>query len=87
MKEVKNKKKELDNKNNFFQPSPTVRQAEQQRLTGTALASVTVFLRQEYSMISTGSDFTIDSNDETIRQILDRHMSQFSEAWKTLGQK
>ena len=77
-----NKKEKLSRKDSFYEQLP-----EQGSLTGTALASVAIFLREEYSMVPTGSDFTLDSNEETTRQILDRHTAKFSEAWKTLAQK
>lgn len=79
---MNDKKERLSEKDHFYEQSP-----EQGSLTGTALASVAIFLREEYSMISTGSDFTLDSNDETMRQILDRHTAKFSRAWKTLAEK
>ena len=84
MKEMKNKKNTLNNNSNCFEPLPIVGQVA---LTGTALPNVTIFLREEYSMLSTGSDFTIDSNDKNTRQILHRHISQFEKAWETLAQK
>lgn len=78
-----NSKKEQLIKKDLFYEQP----AEQGSLTGTASPSIAIFLREEYSMTSTGSDFTLDSNDETTRQILDRHTAKFSEVWKTLAEK
>ena len=79
---MKDKKEKLSKKERFYEQLP-----EQGNLTGTALASVAIFLREEYSMLPTRSEVTLDSNDETTRQILDRHTAKFSKAWKTLAQK
>ncbi|RMD91184.1 MAG: hypothetical protein D6813_08045 [Calditrichaeota bacterium] len=76
------KNKQLKKRDSFYEQSP-----EPGTLTGTALVTVAIFFQQEYSMTSMGSTFTLDSNDETTRQILDRHMSKFSKAWKTLADK
>lgn len=60
---------------------------QENSLTGTLLPSITIFLREDYSMTSTGSDFTLDSNDKTTQQILDKHTTKFSKAWETLAKK
>lgn len=60
---------------------------EQGTLTGTALVSVGIFLQEVHAFTSTGSAYTIDSNEETTRQILDRHMNTFSEAWEALADR